>query len=158
MTASSLEEKIAALSQVIALDPAHRVAREALYEAMQQMLHQDAFLAYQGETTGFYQLRTPKDLQFAHPKDRAAPEPFPPPAPPPAQAAYRWLGWALVGMLPAGLGTLVCAPVAMLSAIRLLRHQPGPADRRRAWFVLGAAIALWWAGLGYSVLLILHLR
>ena len=157
-TAGTLEEAIDALTRVLALNPAHPAARQQLYEAMQALLRQDAFLAYQGETPELYQLRAPENFQFVHPKDRAAPDPFPPPTAPPAQSAYRWLGLALLGLLAAGLGTLVFAPIAMLSAARLLRQPPTPADRRRGWLVLGTAFGLWWVGLGLSFLLILHLR
>ncbi len=158
LTAGTLADTIAALSQVLALDPAHAVARQALYEAMQQLLRQDAFLSYRGETEGFYQLQALKDFQFTHPKDRAAAEPFPPAAPPATRPAYRWLWLAVLGMLPAGLGALICAPVAMFSAVRLLRRPLSLADRRRAGLVLVSAAALWLVALGLGVLLVVHLR
>lgn len=128
-TAESQEESIAALSQVLTLNPANAAARQGLYEAVQGLLRHDAFLAYLGETDDFYQVRTKQDFRFAHPKDRAAPEPFPPLEPPPAQAAQRWLVWALVGLIPAGLGALLCAPPAALAALRLLRRHPTPGNR-----------------------------
>lgn len=156
-TAASLEETIESLSRALTLNPANRLARQALYEAMQRLLRQDAFLAYLAETDDFYQVRTPTALEFAHPKDRARPEPFPPPGPPPAQAAFRWLGWALVGLVPAGVGTLICAPMAIVAAIRLLRRRPSRADRQRAWVVLGSALALWLVALLFAQVLVLHL-
>lgn len=156
-TAESVEESIAALSHVLKLNPANPVARRGLYEAMNRLLRQDAFLAYLGETGESYHVRTPADLAFAHPKDRIQPETFPPAQPRPARAAFRWLGWALVGLIPAGLGALICAPLAMLAAIRLLRRQPNRADRFRAWLVLGLALALWLLGLILLPLFILHL-
>jgi hypothetical protein len=156
-TAESIEESIAALSHVLTLNPTHPVARRGLYEAMNRLLRRDAFLAYLGETGQFYHVRTPANLAFAHPKDRAQPEPFPPAQPWPAQPAFRWLGWALVGLIPAGLGAVICAPLAMLAAIRLLRRQPNRADRFRAWLVFGLAVALWLLGLILLPLVILHL-
>jgi hypothetical protein len=142
-TADSLEETLAALSQVLTLNPANDAARQALYEAMQHLIREDAFLASIAETDGFYYVRTPTKLRFAHPKDRAVPELFPPSRPPPTRVVFRWLAWSLVGLVPAGLGTLVCAPLAMVAALRLLHQKPTKADRQRAWVALGIAAALW---------------
>jgi hypothetical protein len=155
-TADSLDETIAALSQALTRNPANDIARKRLYEAMERQLRQDAFLAYVGETRDFYYVRTATNLRFAHPKDRAQPEPVAPPKLP-ARTAFRWLGWALVGLPPAGLGTLLCAPMAALAAIRLLAGHPSPVDRRRGWVVLGSASILWLFALVFIGLLILHL-
>ncbi len=155
-TADSLEETIAALSQVLTLNPAHHAARQAFYDAMQHLLRQDAFLAYIAETDDFYYVRTATKLRFAQPKNRAVPEPFPPPSPPPTRTAFRWLGWSLAGLIPAGLGTLICAPFAMLAALKLLRHTPSQADRQRTWFMLWIAVALWLLALLLAALFILH--
>ncbi len=156
-TAESQEESIAALSQVLTLNPANAAARQGLYEAMQGLLRHDAFLAYLGETDDLYQVRTKQDFRFAHPKDRAAPEPFPPLEPPPAQAAQRWLVWALIGLLPAGLGALLCAPLAALAALKLLRHHSTSGDRQRALVILGLAVVVWLIGAVFVLLFILHL-
>jgi hypothetical protein len=156
-TTDSLEETLAALSQVLALNPANGAARQALYEAMQHLLREDAFLAYIAETDDLYYVRTPTKLRFAHPKGRAVPEPFPPSRPPPTRAVLRWLAWSLVGLVPAGLGAVVCAPVAMLAALRLLRQKPAKADRQRAWVALGIAAALWVLALLLAALFVLHL-
>jgi len=123
---------------------------------MTWLLQRDAFLAYVTETDGFYVVRTSSDLRFAHPKDRAAPKPFPPTHPPPSRAAFRWLAWSVIGLLPAGLGTLLCAPLAALAALKLLRHSEGP-DRQRALVVLWGAVALWLLALGLAAILILHI-
>lgn len=155
-TADSLEETIATLSQVLTLNPANRAARQGLYEAMQGLLRQDAYLAYLEETANFYHVRTATDFKFAHPKDRAVQEPFSLPSPAPTRPAFRWLGWSLVGLIPAGLGTLICAPFAMLAALRLLHRSPSRADRQRAWVVLWIAMALWFLALLLALLIILH--
>ncbi len=155
-TAESQEESIAALSQVLTLNPANAATRQGLYEALQGLLRHDAFLAYLGETDDLYQVRTKQDFRFAHPKDRAAPEPFPPLEPPPAQAAQRWLVRALIGLLPAGLGALLCAPLAALAALKLLRY-PTPDTRQRALIILWLAVAVWLIGAVLVLLFILHL-
>jgi hypothetical protein len=152
-----LEESVTTLNQVLELDPEDVVARQDLYETMQQLLQKDAFLAYQGETDVFYKVRTLSEFQFIHPKDRAIAEQFPPQDLPPARASIHWLGWAVVGLIPAGLGTLILAPLAVNSAIKLLKTNAEIIDRRRAWVVIGGAIVLWLIALIFIFIFVLHL-
>jgi len=156
-TSETLEESVTTLNQALGQNPQDAAARQALYETMQQLLRQNAFLAYQGETNVLYQVRTQADFQFSSPKDRAVVEPYPPHEPPPARQAIHWLGWSLVGLVPAGLGTLFMAPVAARAAVQLLRQPAARADHRRAWIVLGGAVGLWLVALVLIVILILHL-
>lgn len=156
-TDNTLEESVTALTQQLDLNPQNTAARQALYETMQQMLRKDAFLAYQNETNDHYTVSTIADFQFVHPKDRAMPEPFPRLEKPPSQNAINWLGWCLVGLIPAGLGTLVCAPLAMFAAIKVLLQKNALSDRRRAWVVLGTVLVLWLIALVFLMILILHL-
>jgi hypothetical protein len=157
VNSETLEESVTALNQALGENPEDTTARQALYETMQQLLRKDAFLAYQGETNVLYKVRTQADFQFIHPKDRAVVEPFPPHETPPARKAINWLGWSLVGLIPAGLGTLVTAPLAMRAAVKLLRQPAAFVDHRRAWVVLGGAIGLWLIALVFIFILILHL-
>ena len=156
-TSNLLEESVTTLNQELELNPQNAAARQALYETMQQMLRKDAFLAYQSETNDFYTVRTFAEFQFVHPKDRAMPDIFPRLKPAPAQKAINWLVWSLVGLIPAGLGTLVCAPVAIFAAIKLLLQENSLSDRRRAWVVLGSVTVLWLIALVFLMILILHL-
>ena len=156
-TAGTLEDAVTQLTRELESNPENAAARQALYEAMQQMLRKDAFLAYQNETNDHYTIRTLAEFQFVHPKDRAMPDIFPRLEQPPAQKAINWLAWSLIGLIPAGLGTLVCAPLAIFSAIKLLLQQSSLHDRRRAWVVLGSAIVLWLIALLFILILILHL-
>jgi hypothetical protein len=156
-TSESLEETIASLSNALMLNPANSATQLMLYEVTHGLLHQDAFLVYLSETSNFYHIRTNADLMLAHPKMRAVPEPFPPPAPPPSGRAFGWFGWAIVGLIPAGLGALVCAPIAILVAIRLLRSRASKADRRRAWLVLCGSIIVWLFAVLLVQIFIVHL-
>lgn len=155
-TADTVQETISALGQVLTLNPANRKARQGLYEAMQGLLSQDAFLSYLEETSDLYHIRTRSNFQFTHPKDRSVSEPFPLPLVASTRSAYRWLGWSAIGLIPAGLGTFFCAPVAILAALKLLMHPPSPADRQRAWMVILIASLLWLIALLLIGLLILH--
>lgn len=153
----TLEESVTALNQVLELNPENIEARQTLYETMQQILRKDAFLAYEGETDVIYKVRTFEEFQFIHPKDRAMAELFPPQNSPPARTAIHWLGWSVVGLIPAGLGTLITAPLAVIAAIKLLSQPVELIDHRRAWIVIGGAILLWLIALGFILILTLHL-
>jgi hypothetical protein len=154
--AGTLEDSVTALNQALVLNPENIVARQALYEIMQQMLRKDAFLAYQGETEVVYKIRTLGEFQFIHPKDRAMAELFPPQTSPPTRAAINWLGWSVVGLIPAGLGTLIFAPLAVIAAVKLLRQQTVLMDRRKAWVVISSASVLWLIALVFFFIFILH--
>jgi len=156
-TNKSLEEKVTALNQVLELNPENIVARQELYETMQKLLRKDAFLAYEGETDVSYEIRTFEDFQFIHPKDRAVVELFPSQNPLPTREAINWLGWSVVGLIPAGLGTLVTAPLAMRAGFKLLNQPVKLMDRRRTWVVISCAIVLWLIALVFFFILILHL-
>jgi disulfide bond formation protein DsbB len=156
-TDNTLEESVTALTQELEQNPENAAARLAIYETMQQMLRKDAFLAYQDETNEHYIVSTIADIQFVHPKDRAMPELFPRLEQPPSQKAINWLGWSLVGLIPAGLGTLICGPLAIFAAIKLLLQKNSLSDRRRAWVVLGNVIVLWLIAIVFLMILILHL-
>lgn len=157
ITSEALEGSVTALNQALELNPENTAARQALYETMQQLLRKDAFLAYQGETDVIYKIRTLAEFQFFHPKDRAMAELFPPQNSPPARSAIHWLGWSVIGLIPAGLGTLVLAPLAIIAACKLLCRQAELIDRRRAWIVIGIALVLWLIALALIFILTLHL-
>ena len=156
-TGSILEEKVTKLNQELKLNPQNTAARQALYETMQQILRKDAFLAYLNETNDYYTIRTFTKFQFIHPKDRGKPDIFPRLEQAPSQKAINWLGWSLVGLIPAGLGTLVCAPLAMFAAMKVLLQKNSRGDQRRAWVVLGSVTVLWLIALVFLLILILHL-
>jgi hypothetical protein len=154
----TLEESVTSLNQTLERNPGDAVARQALYETMQKILRKDAFLAYQGETNVLYQVSTLGEFQFIQPKDRALFDLFPSEKFSPERAAMKWLGWSIAGLIPAGLGTLFCAPLAMIAAIKLLRQPTSAMDHRRAWVVLIVAITLWLLALGFLFILYLHLE
>jgi hypothetical protein len=156
-TADALPEILACLSRVLLLDPKQPRARRRMYEALQRLLRQNAFLGYVGETDLHYQVRTDDGQSLAVPKGRAVPAPYPPLEPTPLQPTYRWLGWALVGLLLAGLGTLVCAPVAAAFALYARQHSLSQADRVRAEIALWGAAFLWCCALPLSFLFLIHL-
>ncbi len=156
LTVGDLEASIRSLTQVLASNPTNTAARQALYVCMREMLTADPRLAYRGESSAAYQLQTPTRFVFEHPKDRSPIEARPSFPRPAKGGAYGWLKWAVVGLLPAGLGTLIFAPLAAASAARLLRSGPSPMDRRRALTVIWLAAGLWLAAWVFLAILIVH--
>jgi hypothetical protein len=155
--AQDVQEKIASLNRALELNPANGFARRALHACMQQLLGRDARLAYRGETSTFYQLRTPAQFEFTHPKDREALDPYPPVQMTSANAVYRWLKWSMIGLIPAGLGTVLFAPVVIVGAVTLLRHPLERSDTRRMWAAILCGAVLWIVALALVFLLALHL-
>jgi hypothetical protein len=155
--ARDLHDRIASLNRALELNPANGFARRALHDSMQQLLGRDVRLVYGGETSTLYQLRTAAEFEFTHPKDRVALEPYPAPSQTPVQAVYPWLKWAMIGLIPAGLGTLIFAPVAIVVAIMQLQRPLGASDRRRMWVTTLWGAVLWLAALALGFILALHL-
>ncbi len=156
-TTRSLDETLACLSRVIALDPQHPVAQQGLYQSLQRLLQQDGFLAYVGENDAAYYIRTSSGLLLTVPKERRAVEPYPPSKPSPLRGAYRWLALAMVGLPLAGVGALLFAPLAMTEAARVRKQVQDPADRIRAWAVMGLSLILFLGSLPLVFLFLVHL-
>ncbi|MFW6136388.1 MAG: hypothetical protein ACOC7N_06165, partial [Chloroflexota bacterium] len=155
--ATAREDRLVALSQALALDPHHEAARRAMHEALERHLTDDAFLTYVGETDATYRVETPDGLRIVVPKRRAVPRPYPPTEPGPLRPASRWLLLALLGLLPSGLGTLLFAPIALFSALRLRPSTLRPKDQRRRRVFIAAALLLWILGLSLGLLVLIHL-
>ncbi len=94
---------------------------------------------------------------IAVPKGRATTAPYPPPEPPPLHRANRWLAFALLGLPFAGVGTVICAPVAVMFAWRAFQKPLPKTDRRSAVIAVAVAGVLWVIGLILTFLLVLHL-
>lgn len=100
-------------------------------------------LKYETEDDQVYVLSDGSAAPLIVPKNRNTPEPSLGQRPQPLAPAFRLLGVAFLGLAPAGLCTLVLAPLAALWAIALLLTRPlSRADRMRVLIVLGIAAAL----------------
>lgn len=155
-TAATREEALLCLSEALRLDPAHVKARQALRELLRAELDKDVFLAYGSEDDWLYYIRTGSGIPTAVPKDRAVPELYPPPRHAPLHAAERWLAFAALGLIPAGLGALLCAPIAAAHAWRAARRSLSPVEARWRLVVLALALTLWLLGGLLGWLFILH--
>ena len=155
-TATTPQDTFLYLCRALLLNPKHSGAQQRMYESLQDQLRQDAFLAYIDESDSFYRVRTGAGQPIIIPKSRAAAAPYPSNEPSPLQPAFQWLRWALLGLLLAGLGTLVCAPIAMALALRAGRHPLSRADSVRLKIVLVMAVSLWCCALVLGALFLIH--
>jgi hypothetical protein len=155
-TAPSIEEAVVYLNQANSLQPQDADAKQKTYQVVQKLLEQDPFLRYLDETIDLYHVRSGKQLSLAVPKGRSVPEPYPARRPARLQRAYRWLWMAFLGLLLAGIGALVFAPLAAASAIGLYIETSSKTNRIYSLVVLMLSASLWLFGLLISVILIIH--
>lgn len=156
--APSNEESLFCMSQVNRLNPQHPWVKQDSYNLIWGMLEKDPFLAYQDETDDLYLVRSSAYMSLAIPKDRSTPVPFPPKQPGRLARSYHWLGLALLGMLFSGIGALVFAPLAILSALSTFTTSLSQADRVRAGVVILGGILMVFAGALLTWLLYAHFR
>lgn len=157
ITAETQEERLLCLSRSLKLSPHDERAQRAMVDALRRQLSVDAFLAYDGETDHLYYTQTADDLPLVVAKRRSVPQPYPPPDPTPLQPALRRLRWAALGLLPAGLGAVLLAPLAMVSIWHASRQSLSSTDQKRARVFLLLSGLIWMAGLVLATLFLLHL-
>ncbi len=155
-TAASREERLLCLSQAIRIDPSHPKAKQALYTNLKSDLEQDPFLAYVDETGQLYFVRDEEYLSLVVPKDRNIPESYPPERPEALRKAYRWLGWSVLGLALAGLGTLIFAPLAFRLAASTSGQPLEKPDRVRARLAFWLSFLLSAISLSLAGLLVVH--
>ena len=156
-TAASPEEVVICLNNVLAMDPTHAVARWHMYHTQRSLLEQEPYLVYLDETRELYHVQNGVALSMVVPKEHSITDPFPPPRPKPLQPAYRWLAWALLGLLPAGVGALVLAPIAAGSALLANLHPLSEADRLRSLIIMVSSAVIWVLAIMFSLLLAVHI-
>lgn len=157
-TAASTEERMHSLSQVNQIDPNHPASKLYTYQAVWSMLERDPFLAYMDESDDLYYVRSREYLSLVVPKDRGVPEKYPPPGPQPLAPAYRFLVFALFGLVLSGLGTLIFAPLAVFAALQARRKGLGREDRARSRIVMWLAFLLLAPAILLVLIFALHFR
>jgi hypothetical protein len=100
-------------------------------------------LTYQREDDQVYVLKDADGLPLLLQKNRAMPDSFSPSRPRSLSGAFRLLALAVLGLAPAGLGSLVFAPLAMLWTLYIcLTHPMDRSDRIRAAIIMGISAGL----------------
>jgi len=156
-TATTYEERLVCLSQAANLAPEQSTVRQWIYETLKPFLNRKPFLRYVQENPILYHISTADGHTLTVPKDRTVSPPYPPTKPTPLRPAFRWLRLALLGLLIAGLGTLVCAPISAWLAWSVSQHSTDASQQKHARTVMVYAILLWFFGLILSGLFLLHL-
>jgi len=156
-SAPSHEERLMCLSRAYALQPARVETQAELRTAVQELLKKEPFLAYVHETEELYQVRSGRDLLINIPKNRAYETPYLKRDPSPAKPAYRWLNFALFGLLLGGIGAVLLAPIAVFQVLRLQASPLLRGDRIRLWIVFIVALLIWLLSIPISWLLLIRL-
>jgi hypothetical protein len=156
--ARSLEERIMCVNHLNELAPGYPDRYHVAFFALKEVLDKKPFLAYLEETDELYRVLNADRVVLSIPKKRAPINPSPPEQPPatPLRPAYRWLTMSIVGLLLAGIGTVIFAPLAVLAAIRAHQSVRTRAEQVSATVVLIVSFGLFMIGVIFSLLLLLH--
>jgi hypothetical protein len=156
--APSLEERIACVNRLNELAPGYQDKYNLAFYALKELLDKDPFLRYLEETDELYRVINAERLVLSIPKKRT-PVDAPPPEgsqPVPLRGAYRWLTMAVMGLMLAGIGTVLFAPLAAWSALRAQDSLQSHAEHVSFAIVLILAFGLFVIGVLFSILFMLH--
>jgi hypothetical protein len=155
--ARSLEERIICVNRLIELGADRHDRHNVVFFTIKETLDQDPFLAYVEETDRLYRVLNGTHQMLNIPKKRTAVNAFLVERPSRLKAAYRWLVMAILGLMFAGLGTLIFAPLAALSAFRAESSLQSDAERVSSTMVLFLSLILFLIGFFFSFLFVIHL-
>jgi len=154
--APSLEERISCVNRLNELAPGFQDRYNVAFFALKELLEKDPFLAYLEETDDLYRT-VHADHVLSIAKKRAVQDSFPPKRSGPLTIAYRWLTMAVMGLLLAGIGTLIFAPLAALAALRVQESVHSRREQLQSTVVAVVAFGLFLIGILFTVLFLLHL-
>lgn len=155
--APSLEERLICVNCLNELSPDHQDRHHVAFFAVKELLDKDPFLAYLEETEALYRVINKNHMVLTVPKKRALDNTAPSERPRPLKAAYRLLMLAILGLLLAGIGTLVFAPLATLAALGAGSALRSRSERVSATVILILSILLFLIGAIFGTLFVLHL-
>lgn len=155
--AASLEERLFCVNCLNELNPDRQDKHHIAFSAVKELLDRDPFLAYLEETEALYRVINKNNQVVVIPKKRAPVNPSPPEQTGPLKPAYRLLVMAMFGLLLAGVGTLIFAPLAALAALGAGSSLRSHAERVSSMVILIIASLLFLLGLAFAILFVLHL-
>lgn len=154
--APSLEERLICVNRLNELRPDHRDRYNVAFFALEELLEKDPFLAYLEETDTLYRVINADRMVLSIPKKRIAANSVSLDQSDKLKAAHRFLIMAMLGLMLAGLGTLIFAPLAAMAAIQGGQSALSRADQVNSTVVLILAVLLFMVGAIFSLLLTLH--
>jgi len=152
----SFEERLLCVNRLNELAPDHHDRYNLGYFTLKELLDKNPFLAYLEETETLYRVMNGDHMVVSIRKKRAASNPSMLEPPSPLKPANRWLIMAILGLMFAGLGTLIFAPLAALTAIQIGQAPLTRSDQINSVIVLILAVALFLVGIIFSLLFIVH--
>ena len=156
-TAQDPDRALQYLERAVALVPDDPRVQSTVQLSLFDKLSSDAFLAYLAETDRRYVIAFRDARTFTVPKARNQPEQYPPTKRTEAERAMRMMWLLLLGLIPAGLGTIILSPVAIRHGIRALqRESQDPQQHRLAWAAIITAFVLGALAVVFAALLLLH--
>ncbi len=155
--ASSLEERLFCVNCLNELSPDRQDKHHVAFSAVKELLDKDPFLAYLEETEALYRVVNKSNQVVVIPKKRAAINPSVPKQSSPLKPAYSLLVIGIFGLMLAGVGTLIFAPLSALAAIQAGRSLHSHAERVSLAIVLILAGLFFVLGLFFAYLFALHL-
>jgi hypothetical protein len=155
--APTLDERLLCVNRLNELAPGYRDRYNVAFFALKELLDKNPYLAYLEETDDLYRVAS-TDHVLSIPKQRALVEAYPPEksSAGPLTSAYRWLNIAMIGLLLAGMGAVIFAPLAALAVIRAQSSVQSHSEQVSSIVALIAAFALFIVGVLFSLLFLLH--
>ncbi len=156
-TASNPDQALQYLERAVALVPDDPRVQSTVQLGLFDKLGSDAFLAYLAEADRRYVVAFRDARTFSVPKARNDPEQYPPAHRTEAERAMRMMWLLLLGLIPAGIGTLILSPVAIRHGIRALQQNSNdPQQHRLAWAAIVTSFVLGVLAIFFGALLLLH--
>ncbi len=155
--ASSLEERLFCVNCLNELSPDRQDKHHVAFSAVKELLDKDPFLAYLEETEALYRVVNKSNQVVVIPKKRAAINVSVPERSSPLKTAYSLLVISIFGLMLAGVGTLIFAPLSALAALQAGRSLHSHAERVSLTIVLILDGLFFVLGLFFAYLFALHL-
>ncbi len=145
------------VQRAVELRPNDPAIQSGLRYILFNRFKQDPFVEFLAETDRDYVITLRGSRPVVVPKRRKRSEIFPPAKWSEGQRVAGMLGWMALGLLAAGAGALVLAPVVIRRAYRLLNTRGiEPIEQRRALLTLLFAAGLGLLGEAIFALFLLH--
>ena len=154
--APSLEERVICANHLNELMPDHQDRHHVAFFAFKERLDKNPFLAYLEETEALYRVLDADHMVLVIPKKRAVQSPSVERSNQ-LRAAYRLLMMAILGLMVAGIGTLIFAPLAALAALQASPSLQSHSDQVSSAIILVLSILLFLIGALFAYLFVLHL-
>jgi hypothetical protein len=155
--ADSLEEKLQCINRMHELGADRHDRYNVAFYALKELLERDPFLAYVEETDGLYRVHNAERTVLVVPKRRSVTTSHLDRGADGLSSARRWLMLAVFGLMFAGIGTLIFAPLAAWAAFGARRSLHTRSSQVDSMVMLLMAAGSFVIGIFFVILFIMHL-